>query len=415
MFILMHLIDDFGNNSTYAWYAKAPARCAWCPGETSPQSRILIPIAACVCDWPKRSGRAMLITNPSDEAMRLVMHEFAILRKKLEDEIEQVREQGLFTDDGVQSFRDHVLKMARMLELTHLSRTAPVSGYPRLDWRRERFLQSLPDEERYELEYTDPEFTLKDGYDDEESWREVAGWLLGNIVSPGLSTAFMALTFSASRREKLDSIDGDMEGSDHFYDPDGDSWSWITLIREMAWHHMCLIQRRDGLDATPFLITSADYDMINASFDAVPEYNYAAKIADSSICDSTESSDATMTRKLDGEPNSDGCVCNPADDSAYVSKSEILSKHAPTTLRITNKRLTDILANYAVNNVRWTRPISGTTGKPHPQRLSIHLTDWVQFVDRATKSADAGECEISPTPAEIEQRMAEIRRSKAGK
>ncbi|MDA0810000.1 MAG: hypothetical protein O2945_22405 [Planctomycetota bacterium] len=360
----------------------------------------------------------MFVTNPSYEAMRLVMHEFAVLKKKLEDEIKQGRAQGLFNDDEVLIIRDHVLKMARMLELTHLSRTAPVSGYPRLDWRRERFLQSLPDEERYELEYTDPEFTLKDGYDDEESWREVAGWLLGNIVSPGLSTAFMALTFSASRREKLDSIDGDMEGSDHFYDPDGDSCSWFKLIEAMTWHHMCLIQRRDGLDATPFLITSADYDTINASFDAVPEYNYAAKIAGTSIHASTEATDAKTTRDPDGEPNSNGYVRNPPDGSAFVSKSEILSKHTPTTLRVSDKRLTEILANYAVNKVRWTRPISGTTGKPHPQRLSIHLTDWVQFVDRATKSVDTdedGECEISPTPAEIEQRMAEIRSSKAGK
>ena len=86
----------------------------------------------------------MFITDPSDEAMRTVMHEFAVLRKKLKDEIKLVRTQGLLADDGAQFIREPMLQMARMLELTHLSRTAPVSGYPRLDWKRERFLRSLP-------------------------------------------------------------------------------------------------------------------------------------------------------------------------------------------------------------------------------------------------------------------------------
>lgn len=359
----------------------------------------------------------MLITNPSGEAMRTVMHEFAVLRKKLEDEIEQIREQEIFSENEVSRLRNHLLQMARLLEVTHLSRTAPVSSPLRLDWIRERFLRSLPDEKRYELEYADREFTLKDGFDDDVPWREVAGWLLGNIVTPEFSTAWMTVrvVLPDSDLEKLDSIQVDMEGSAYFYDPDGDNWSWITLIQDMTFHHVSLIQQTKGLFTVPFLITSADYDRINASFDAFPEYNYAAKIAGKSICDSAETTDATTTQDLDGEPNSDGYVRNPADKTAYVSKQDVIFRHTVTTFDVNERIVTRILSNYVKNRVRWTRPVSKTTGKPHPRRLSIHLVDWQQFVDRSLKGnfADENEeCDTLQSPAEIRRRAAEIRRSK---
>lgn len=151
-------------------------------------------------------------------------------------------------------------------------------------------------------------------------------------------------------------------------------------------------------------------DVCTASAIAIEQFLYGEP--DSKMTDAGSQPDSVR------RPESNGYVRDPADDSAYVSKSKILSKHTPATFRVTDKRLTDILANYAEYKVRWTRPISGTTGKPHPQRLSINLSDWVQCVDRATKSSvtdEDGECEVLPTPAEIEQRMAEIRRSKAGK
>ncbi|MGZ0174266.1 MAG: hypothetical protein ACKVHE_32575, partial [Planctomycetales bacterium] len=131
---------------------------------------------------------------------------------------------------------------------------------------------------------------------------------LGNIVSPELSTAWTTCNLACriSGSEKIDSFQGDMEGSAYFYSPDGDNWSWITLIREMAWHHMSLIQRSDGLGVTPFLITPADFDTINASFDAVPEYNYAAKVAGGSVNCSLDLADAAKASDKNSSPEPEG-------------------------------------------------------------------------------------------------------------
>ena len=149
---------------------------------------------------------------------------------------------------------------------------------------------------------------------------------------------------------------------------------------------------------------------------AAPEYNYAAKIAGSAIDVSTEATGATTTGDLDGEPNSDGYVRNPVDGSAYVSKQDIIIKHTAATFHVNDRIVSQILAEYAKNGVRWTRPISKTTGKPHARRLSIHLVDWMQFVERSLKGNFAGDdedCDTSQTQTEIDQRAAEIRHSRA--
>lgn len=118
------------------------------------------------------------------------------------------------------------------------------------------------------------------------------------------------------------------------------------------------------------------------------------------------------------EPDSDGYVRDPADESAYVPKSEILTKHTPTRLPIGDKSLTATLSDFTRNGVRWTRPKSAKSGQPHPQRLSVHLADWSEYVSNQMKQDATEEYNLDedlPSQAEIRKRAIEVRRSKKGK
>lgn len=136
--------------------------------------------------------------------------------------------------------------------------------------------------------------------------------------------------------------------------------------------------------------------------------NGRAELADSGrqTTDTIETDASTPTQD---EPKANGYVASPADPSAYVPVSRILSEHTLPALGISKKQLNAIVENYAENRVRWTRPL-GRDGKPRPIRRSVHLADWAAYVDRRTGTDDAG---FPKQPQDdIAERTAAIRRQK---
>ncbi|MFQ5807429.1 MAG: hypothetical protein ACE5I3_13355, partial [Phycisphaerae bacterium] len=118
-----------------------------------------------------------------------------------------------------------------------------------------------------------------------------------------------------------------------------------------------------------------------------------------------------------GEPDATGYVAHPTDRSAYVSAGDIVSKHTPAKMPLTAKQLTQVLEDYGTNHIRWTRP-AGRDGKPRKNRRSIHVTDWLAYVERQRASGVAADENGWPTVSsdEIAERADAIRRQKpAGK
>lgn len=105
-----------------------------------------------------------------------------------------------------------------------------------------------------------------------------------------------------------------------------------------------------------------------------------------------------------------GYVESPSDPSAYVSASKILSKHTSELPNIGAKELTAIVKNYAENRVRWTRPPM-RSGEPRPNRLNVHLNDWLRCAARLKDPLLRGRHPVDPTPDKIERGKAAIRRS----
>lgn len=113
------------------------------------------------------------------------------------------------------------------------------------------------------------------------------------------------------------------------------------------------------------------------------------------------------------KPNKRGYVESPVDPAAYVSASDILTKHTPAALSVSMKELGTILKDYDTNRVRWTRPL-GKNGRPVPNRRSVHLGDWVAYLRRRTNPESEGFPRLSET--ELERRKAAVRdASHAGK
>ncbi len=112
-------------------------------------------------------------------------------------------------------------------------------------------------------------------------------------------------------------------------------------------------------------------------------------------------------------PDEEGYVEDPSDLTAYVSASEIVYKRTPPDIRISLKKLPTILQDFAANRVRWTRP-RDKSGQPIPNRRSVHLADWLQYIDdqkcRVANSGDDGWPAMSE--AEAVERAAEVRHAK---
>ena len=90
----------------------------------------------------------------------------------------------------------------------------------------------------------------------------------------------------------------------------------------------------------------------------------------------------------DGLPDESGYVRCPADSSEYVAATTILNKYSDDlSVTLTAKMLSALVEDYSKNRVRWTRPISEKTGKPHQQRRSVHLGDWIRYVNGFTSGS----------------------------
>jgi len=195
---------------------------------------------------------------------------------------------------------------------------------------------------------------------------------------------------------------------------------WWALVFELAWSG-----RHPGLSASRHLWQERDdgarvtfpYDIdqvrrfaelgVNAAGILVPESwlkrlpeAYVSEIEDAAsacfdlagiLADELETAltggiPETTTREIASSPHSAapddrGYVATPSDPSAYVPASDIVSKHAPAALCLTIKQLTQILEDYPTNRIRWTRP-PGKKGNPRPNRRSVHLADFFDYVER---------------------------------
>jgi hypothetical protein len=114
------------------------------------------------------------------------------------------------------------------------------------------------------------------------------------------------------------------------------------------------------------------------------------------------------------KPDAIGYVASPSDQSSYVPMATIRAEYCKDLAVTSIKELTNILEDFPTNRVRWTRPLSKKTGKPHPQRRSVHLVDRETYVSRS-KHGSPGTTEdgFPDLPvAEIEARKAEARRDR---
>ena len=62
------------------------------------------------------------------------------------------------------------------------------------------------------------------------------------------------------------------------------------------------------------------------------------------------------------------------DESAYIPAKDIRLKHGPGGIALSQKQLIVILNRFP--EIRWLRPTT-KKGTPAPQRLSVHLVDWL--------------------------------------
>lgn len=95
-----------------------------------------------------------------------------------------------------------------------------------------------------------------------------------------------------------------------------------------------------------------------------------------------------------------GEVRNPRDPTAYVSAKEILTKHTPVEIATTHKQLIKVLEDQPkIRRWRW-----------RTNRLSIHLSDWSEFVQLRMAVVDGDG--LLADEAQIEARKAEIDRTR---
>ena len=111
---------------------------------------------------------------------------------------------------------------------------------------------------------------------------------------------------------------------------------------------------------------------------------------------------------LDGQraadkPDDTGLVQNPSDRNAYRPASKIIAEHYK--LASDDKALRRILQDNPEIR-RW---------KPYRQRLSVHIGDWLDYVDRTAPRPSSKSDDWQPDADEIERRKAAIRQKNSGK
>jgi len=114
------------------------------------------------------------------------------------------------------------------------------------------------------------------------------------------------------------------------------------------------------------------------------------------------------------KPDATGYVASPSDMRSFVPMQRIRAEYCEDIAVTTVKQITKVLEDYPANRVRWTRPLSKTTGFPNPRRRSVHLVDWETYVNRLKHGRDEADDNGFPdlTPVEIEARKTKVRRNR---
>lgn len=106
-------------------------------------------------------------------------------------------------------------------------------------------------------------------------------------------------------------------------------------------------------------------------------------------------------------PDDKGYVAFPADPSAYIPKSVILTKHAPDWL--TERKLTALLEDFQTCRIRWTRPLT-RAGKPRSNRRNVHLSDFLNFLNQHAGVGNSQDDDWeAPTPVQLADRAKAVR------
>ncbi len=225
----------------------------------------------------------MYTTEPNADAMRLVEQQFARLWQKIETEIDTVLRQNPDYDKHINAVREISLGIKCAIEDIHITRTAPIVGSPRREWRSMRFVSELSPNEHHELASRNPgrkipELTHATYELETEPWRSTSAWRLSSINR----TLFTHHDDLSRCRDDphlmaLFSIHGGKEDQVTFGGKPYACASWVRLLVDLAMDHLSIIQQSDVV-MDSVRIDAEDYDAINAAFDAIPDFNYAALI-----------------------------------------------------------------------------------------------------------------------------------------
>lgn len=199
-----------------------------------------------------------------------------------------------------------------------------------------------------------------------------------------------------------------------FPDDDSENPSWNTIEAELvaAGHDSTKLRPEKAPTLVRFLKIAKTADVAHTLKTKPPE-NPPATQSQSG----TESKDPTTVPRASFDPtvpDATGYVASPSDPTSYVPMARIRADYCDDVALTSIKEIRKVLENFPTNRVRWTRPPSKKTGSPHPQRLSVHLVDWEQHVERLKHRLPATTEEgfLDPTPAELEDRKAIARRNR---
>lgn len=103
-------------------------------------------------------------------------------------------------------------------------------------------------------------------------------------------------------------------------------------------------------------------------------------------------------------PAANGYVSQPNDPSVFVPATVILTDYSQDLgFKLKVKMLGEIIENFKVNKIRWSRPLM-KDGKPNMRRRIVHLTDWISYLNRFSGRSSKQDDRPNLNPTEIERR-----------
>lgn len=226
----------------------------------------------------------MYVTLPDADAMRLVKKQFAELWKKVETEIDTALCRNPDYGEHINAVREIALGVKCHVEDIHIARTAPVVGDPRREWRSMRFMSELSPLELQELVARNsgskiPELAPATYEQETEPWRSTSVWQLENHINPALfrSNCDLSKCRDDPYLMALFAVHDGKEDEVVFGGKPYACNSWVRLLVDLSMDHLAIIQQSFAVREHA-QISTEDYDAINAAFDAIPGFNYAALV-----------------------------------------------------------------------------------------------------------------------------------------